>query len=136
MRDIRLSGIWRGTRLGNRWPTLQRHSVRSASSGAPHATRLRPRLPWVMHARAPRGARRRAAGTGRAGWGGGEPLGAHGGKPRERRLWESWGDGFKPNCQRPEVSRTQETHRRYMHVAPETTRDVGGMRRPLKRFLA
>ena len=101
------------------------------------ATRLRPRLPWVVHARAPRGARRCAAGTGRAGWGRGGPLGV----PRGESLGKggcgkAGGTDFKRNCQRPEVSCTQETHRRYTHVAPETTRDVRDMRRPTKRFLA
>ena len=108
----------------------------SASSGAPqrHPPAATPPLGGARTR--PRGAPRRAAWTGRAGWGRGGPLGV----PRGESLGKggcgkAGGTDCKRNCQRPEVSRTQETHRRYTHVAPETTRDVVGMRRPNQTFL-
>ena len=81
------------------------------------------------------GARHRAAGRGRAGWGRGEPLEVPRGEKASGKAWGKLEGQSSNGIVTSRVSRTQETHRRCTHVAPETTRDVVGIRRPNQTFL-
>ena len=108
--------------------TPQRHPP--AATPPPGRCTHAPRAehPGARRSAAPRSLDRpRRLGEGRA-------VGGPTGERLRARLGKAGGTDFKRNCT-SRVSRTQETHRRCTHVAPETTRDVVGIRRPNQTFL-